>query len=135
MKRILYGSFALTAIAALTVAPGVDAQMEIAEPFKVGTFEIDGGPEVGIVLRDQLVVQLDEANAALQMNPAYPAIPMPVDMLDLIARYEYGMKARLYEIVNHMAASGMIRPDGASYVPRRRRRSHHGSRFSIRVRC
>ncbi len=94
------------------------AQMEIAEPFKVGTFEIDGTPQVGIVLRDQYVVEIDAANAVLQRNPAYPAIPLPKDMLDLIARYEYGMKHRLYEIVNHLAANDLIGNGRASYVHR-----------------
>lgn len=107
----------LTVAVGLLLAPSAaQAQMEIAEPFKVGTFEIDGGPEVGIVLRDQLIVELDEANAALQMNPAYPAIPMPGDMLELISRYEYGMKTRLYEIVNHMAANDLIGEGRTGYV-------------------
>jgi hypothetical protein len=40
-----------------------------AEPFKVGTFEIDGVPSVGLVLRDSLIVDLEKANRALQTNP------------------------------------------------------------------
>ena len=88
------------------------AAMGIAEPFKVGTFEIGGEPRVALVLRDALVVDIGEANRALQRNPAYPAVPAPADMLDLIGRYEYGVKPRLYEIVNHLAASDMI--DGAA---------------------
>ena len=35
-------------------------------------------------------------------------------MLELISRYEYGMKARLYELVNHLLEHDMIdgtRPD------------------------
>jgi 2-keto-4-pentenoate hydratase/2-oxohepta-3-ene-1,7-dioic acid hydratase in catechol pathway len=85
-----------------------------AEPFKVGTFEISGAAEVGIVLRDQLIVELDRANSALEMDPAYPKIPMPADMLELISRYEYGLQPRLYEIVNDLVAQGdlgMGRPD------------------------
>ena len=88
------------------------AAMDIAEPFKVGTFEIDGEPRVALVLRDALVVDIGEANRALERNPAYPAVPAPADMLDLIGRYEYGVKPRLYEIVNHLAASGMIDGSG-----------------------
>ena len=91
-------------------------QLEIAEPFKVGTFEIDGEPEVGIVLRDQHIVELDRANRALELNPAYPPIPLPSDMLDLIARYDYGMKQRLYEIVNHLADNDMIDGNRPDYV-------------------
>jgi 2-keto-4-pentenoate hydratase/2-oxohepta-3-ene-1,7-dioic acid hydratase in catechol pathway len=86
-----------------------------AEPFKVGTFEIQGAAQVGIVLRDQLIVALDPANAALEMDAAYPKIPMPADMLELISRYEYGLQPRLYEIVNDLVAEGRLamgsRPD------------------------
>ena len=82
-----------------------------AEPFKVGTFEIGGAPTVGIVLRDSLVVELNAANTALEMDSSYPAIPMPADMLELIGRYEYGLKPRLYEIVNDLVASGRIGAD------------------------
>ena len=86
--------------------------MDIAEPFKVGTFEIDGEPRVALVLRDALVVDIGEANRALERNPTYPAVPAPADMLDLIGRYEYGVKLRLYEIVNYLADNALI--DGSS---------------------
>ena len=114
---------ALVAVAFATIgagagpAPGQQASpmaaspMEVAEPFKVGTFEIDGAARVGLVLRDALVVTIGEANEALERNPAYPPVPMPQDMLDLIGRYEYGVKRRLYEIVNHMADHEMIDGD------------------------
>ena len=46
-----------------------------AEPFKLGTFDIEGEPRIGIVLRDTLVVDLAAANRALQRDPAYPADP------------------------------------------------------------
>ena len=86
-----------------------------AEPFKLGTFDIDDAPQVGIVLRDSLIVELNRANASLERDPANPRIPMPADMLDLIGRYEYGLKMRLYEIVDDLVegnqlSSGM-RPD------------------------
>jgi len=86
-----------------------------AEPFKVGTFEISGTPSVGIVLRDSLIVSLDAANAALETDPTFPEIPMPADMLELIGRYDYGLKTRLYEIVNDLVnndrLAGNARPD------------------------
>jgi 2-keto-4-pentenoate hydratase/2-oxohepta-3-ene-1,7-dioic acid hydratase in catechol pathway len=81
-------------------APGLQS----AEPFKLGTFEIRGVPHVGLVLRDSLVVDIRAANDALERNPVYPKLPMPADMLDLIGRYEYGVKLRLYEIVNDLVA-------------------------------
>ena len=105
----------LTAPALLTAQDA--SRGEIAEPFKVGTFEIDGEARVGLVLRDALIVDIGAANRALERDPAYPQLPMPGDMLDLIGRYEYGVELRLYEIVNHLAASDLI--DGsmrAAYI-------------------
>ena len=87
----------------------------VAEPFKVGTFEIDGAPRVALVLRDALVIDIQAANAVLERNPVYPKLPMPADMLDLIGRYEYGVKLRLYEIVNDVVRNTRLaatpRPD------------------------
>ena len=98
---------------ALTLAQG-DPSISSAEPFKLGTFEIAGEPRIGIVLRDTLVVDLEAANRALQRDPAYPPMPMPPDMVALIGRYEYGMKTRLYEIVNSLVRgsrlTGTLRP-------------------------
>ena len=75
------------------------------QPFKLGTFEIEGDPRIGIVLDDKLIVELDAANRSLQRDPAYPPIQLPGEMRDLIAQYEYGLKYRLYEIVNDLVAS------------------------------
>ena len=84
------------------------------EPFKIGTFQIDAGPQVGIVLQDRYVIDLDRGNEALQINPAYAQISMPADMLELIGQYEYGLKHRIYEIVTdavtHNRLSGQRRP-------------------------
>ncbi|NIP77932.1 MAG: hypothetical protein GWM90_01510, partial [Gemmatimonadetes bacterium] len=43
--------FVFAAVTALVGGPPADAhaQMEVVEPFKVGTFEIEGRPEVGVV--------------------------------------------------------------------------------------
>ena len=86
------------------------------EPFNVGTFDIGGVPQVGLVLRNQLVVHLGTANTALEVDPAYAKIPMPADMLELIGRYEYGLKYRLYEIVDHLVASGQLERNRPPYV-------------------
>ena len=88
----------------------------VAEPFKVGTFEIDGEPRVGIVLRDRLVVDLESANRALERAGVYPAVPLPDDMLGLIERYEYGMRLRLYELVNDLVARDALGADRPAYV-------------------
>jgi 2-keto-4-pentenoate hydratase/2-oxohepta-3-ene-1,7-dioic acid hydratase in catechol pathway len=118
MQRIV--RFALTlAVLAVVASPGlVEAQaMASAEPFKVGTFGINGAPTVGLVLRDALIVDIAAANRALELDPDYVTVAMPDDMLELIGQYEYGLKYRLYEIVNHLVEgnmlSGSMRP---SYV-------------------
>ena len=99
----------------LRPGPVAGQEMEIAEPFKVGTFEIDGRPQVALVLRDAYIVDLDRANRDLERMDVYPTLPPPEDMLDLIARYEYGVKERLYELVNHLVENDMVtggdRPD------------------------
>ena len=97
-----------TALCALLFATSQGAAQEIAEPFKVGTFEIDGAPTVGIVLRDSLIIELDRANAELERSSRYPAVPMPADMIELIERYEYGLKRRLYELVNHHVGNELL---------------------------
>ena len=110
----LASSATLALALTLATAPSASAQMQIAEPFKVGTFAIDGVPTVSVVLRDQYIVDLNAANAALERDPRYPTIPPPADMIDLISRYEYGMKVRLYEMVNYLVENDMItgaRPD------------------------
>ena len=98
-----------------TPSQAVGQGSSVAEPFKVGTFEVDGSPFVGVVLRDRYIVDLARANAELEREPRYPAVPVPTDMIDLISRYEYGMKARLYELVNHLVeddrVTGAARPD------------------------
>ena len=98
-------------VAFLTVAAptGLSAQTgpeaKSAQPFKLGTFEIEGEPRIGIVLDDKLIVDFEAANRALQRDPAYPPVPLPGEMRDLIAQYQYGLKYRLYEIVNDLVAS------------------------------
>jgi 2-keto-4-pentenoate hydratase/2-oxohepta-3-ene-1,7-dioic acid hydratase in catechol pathway len=78
------------------------------EPFKLGTFEIEGRQAVGLVLRDSIVVEIEAANRALERDPAVVSVPMPADMRSLIARYEYGVSRRLYEIVNALVASNHL---------------------------
>ena len=79
-----------------------------AEPFAVGTFAFNGQEGLGLVLRQQLVVELAAANNNLQLEPGYAKMPMPGDMIQLIGLYEYGLKNRLYEIVNHLVATKQL---------------------------
>ena len=111
-------TLAFVALVAISVPAIVSAQFgpdaASAEPFKLGTFEVDGVQGIGIVLRDQLIVELDAANEELQRDPRYPNVTMPDDMTALIGQYEYGLKFRLYEIVtdlvNNASLEGSARP-------------------------
>jgi 2-keto-4-pentenoate hydratase/2-oxohepta-3-ene-1,7-dioic acid hydratase in catechol pathway len=87
-----------------------------AEPFKVGTFEIDGAPRVSLVLRDSLIVDVERANRALQNDPAYVTVAAPRDMLELIGQYDYGLRFRLYEIVNHLVRGDRLTKNRPDYV-------------------
>ncbi len=105
--------FSLLYVAALVifVSPHtVSAQaVESAQPFKVGTFAIDDIPTVGLVMQnDELIVDLAAANRALELLPQYPEMNIPDDMLGLISQYEYGLKYRVYEIVNWLVEGDML---------------------------
>ena len=100
-------SVALALLSAPFIA-GAQA-MESAEPFKVGTFAINDIPTVGLVMRDDaLVVDLNAANRAMQLLPQYSHLDMPVDMIGLIERYEYGIKYRIYEVVNWLVEEELL---------------------------
>ena len=71
---------------------------------------------MGIVLRDSVIIELNAANAELEKDATYPQIPMPADMLELISRYDYGLKRRLYEIVNHLSARRARGDERPSFV-------------------
>ncbi len=89
---------------------------ESVEPFKVGTFAVNDAPFVGLVVRDDsLIVDLVAANRAMQLQPRYASINMPNTMLGLIEQYEYGLKGRVYEVMNWLVEDGLLsgnnRPD------------------------
>ena len=108
----------LMAVAALLATGQAIAQeaAEVAEPFKVGTFEIDGEPTVGIVLRDRLIVELPAANIALQSRERRTLAPAPTDMISLIERYDDGMRERLYAIVNDLVENDRLDENRPDYV-------------------
>ena len=98
-------------MALFCVSPiNVSAQdLESVEPFKVGTFAIDDVPTVGLVLLDdQLIVELEAANRAMELLPQYSTLAMPEDMLGLIEQYEYGLKYRVYEVVNWLMEENLL---------------------------
>jgi 2-keto-4-pentenoate hydratase/2-oxohepta-3-ene-1,7-dioic acid hydratase in catechol pathway len=111
----------LVAVVALPWAPApVSAQAGSAaqsvEPFKLGTFGIDGEEKVGVVLRDAFVVDLEEANAAMEEDRSYPAREMPDNMVDLIAAYENGLRERIYALVNDIVGANALTGNGPDYV-------------------
>lgn len=112
MKRKFLFTLAIVANTSLLALPaGVLAQpaIQAAEPFKVGTFVVGNEQFAGLVMRDDsLIVDLAEANQALELMPEYPDVDMPDDVLGLIEGYEYGLKYRVYEIVNELVASGQL---------------------------
>jgi len=109
-------ALSVIAVTFFLLVPKNGSTQDIAEPFKVGTFEIDGVPQVGIVLRDSLIIELNAANATLERIAAYPAIPLPANMLELIERYDYGLKRRLYEIVDDHVLSDRLGADRPNYI-------------------
>ena len=87
MKRLLLVFLTIAVVAVTVHAQGT--------PFKLGTFERQGRPFVGIVLRDSVVIDFAAANTA--MAPA--RVTSPTDMKDLIERYNAGVRDRIVEIV------------------------------------
>ena len=115
MQRIL--TFAALVVIA-GCAPQAANQTQVdgttsVEPFKVGTFGIDGTQTVGVVLRDALIIDLAAANSALEADPAYEHIDAPASMIELIEHYEGGLKSRIYEIVNNVVGNNLLE---ANYV-------------------
>jgi 2-keto-4-pentenoate hydratase/2-oxohepta-3-ene-1,7-dioic acid hydratase in catechol pathway len=98
-------------VAVLSLAGGAMTQAQspaVAEPFKLGTFQIAGKPTVGVVLRDSLIIDVQAANADLMANPNAATMLLPTDMKGIISGYEYGVQRRLYEIVNWAVRSNLV---------------------------
>ena len=101
----------LGAMLAFFIVPvNISAQaMESVEPFKVGTFAINDIPTVGLVVRDdQFVIDLAAANRAMELMPQFSKLSMPENMLRLIEQYEYGLKHRIYEVVNWLVEESQL---------------------------
>jgi 2-keto-4-pentenoate hydratase/2-oxohepta-3-ene-1,7-dioic acid hydratase in catechol pathway len=100
--------FVTAAVAAALCAGVVPAAQEAPTPFKLGTFERQGRPFVGIVLRESVVIDLAAAHGAVA-TPA-STVAAPVDMKDLIGRYDQGIRGRIGEIVRSVSAATGARP-------------------------
>ena len=99
----------VAAVGLLGLPPQAGAQaVKSVEPFNLATVDIAGREAVALVLREQHVVELGGANHNLEMTGNYPAVTVPDNMLDLIGQYEYGLKHRIYEIVNHVVGRNQL---------------------------
>ena len=99
----------LAAVVLLGLPSQAGAQaIKSVEPFNLATVDIAGREAVALVLREQFVVELDGANRNLQMTGNYPAVAIPDNMVDLIGQYEYGLKNRIYEVVNHVVGKEQL---------------------------
>ncbi len=109
-RKSLFTLTFTAALAFLASSASVFAQdLESVMPFKVGTFAINDIPTVGLVVQnDELIVDLVAANRALELIPRYATVAIPGDMIGLISAYEYGLKYRVYEIVNHLVAEDLL---------------------------
>jgi 2-keto-4-pentenoate hydratase/2-oxohepta-3-ene-1,7-dioic acid hydratase in catechol pathway len=100
--------FVFAVIAAVGCAGLLATAQQAPTPFKLGTFERQGQPFVGIVLRESVVIDFAAANTAIR-NPPSTVAPA-VDMKDLIARYDQGLRARIVDIVRNVTAATATRP-------------------------
>ena len=99
MKRLWLGI-----IAAVFISSALAIAQVATTPFKLGTFERQGKPFLGIVLRESIVIDFAAANAASGMPAS--KIAAPTDMKDLISRYDQGLRARIAEIIRSVESAG-----------------------------
>jgi 2-keto-4-pentenoate hydratase/2-oxohepta-3-ene-1,7-dioic acid hydratase in catechol pathway len=102
MTRVMVGVLLACGMAGALVS----AQTQT--PYKLGTFEQNGRTFVGIVLGESLVIDFATAHAAVPSS-SLTLVP-PVDMKDLIVRYDTGLRARIVEIVGRVEAAGATPP-------------------------
>lgn len=85
------------------------AAAQSGEPYKLGTFSLDGRTAVGVVLRDSIVVDLAAANRDYETkNASATKVQAPADMKDLISRYDSGVSQRIKQIVAGLVAAKQI---------------------------
>jgi 2-keto-4-pentenoate hydratase/2-oxohepta-3-ene-1,7-dioic acid hydratase in catechol pathway len=94
------------AVGSSLLTGAVCAADQSATPFKLGTFRDDGRQFIGLVLQDTQVIDIAAANAAFERShrQAHKVKP-PVDMKELIARYEDDVGPRLRQLAEAAVAS------------------------------
>src|SRR5262245_21657013 len=99
--------FMTVLIAAVICATFRSAAQEAPTPFTLGTFERQGRPFLGIVLRESVVIDFSAALAANRETASTFAAPS--DMKDLIARYDQGIRARILDMVRTIPTTSPTR--------------------------
>jgi 2-keto-4-pentenoate hydratase/2-oxohepta-3-ene-1,7-dioic acid hydratase in catechol pathway len=96
------------ALAVLCAAAAALTHAQATTPFKLGTFERNSRPFVGVVINESTVIDFAAAHAAIR-TPASTVAP-PADMKDLIVRYDRELRPRIGDIVRAVQAAGAARP-------------------------
>ena len=78
------------------------AAQSSGRPFKLGSFEDDGRPFVGIVLDESTVIDIAMANTWLPRQGGI--VTSPSDMKDLIRRYDNGLRDKILQIISAVDA-------------------------------
>src|SRR6185436_10808540 len=82
-------------------------ELKPGQAFKLGTFDRNSKPILGLVLNDALVVDILAANTSLeQLQRTQKRIAMPASMKELIERYEGELGDRLRLLARETAARG-----------------------------
>jgi 2-keto-4-pentenoate hydratase/2-oxohepta-3-ene-1,7-dioic acid hydratase in catechol pathway len=116
MKRVVVALLLSVVAFPFTVLAQTGSAPKSAEPFKLGTFRIGNVETIGLVLGDKVVVDLVQANAAMQKTRSFQERHMPSEMVQFIANYESGLKGRVYAIVNDLVQSKALEGKRPAYV-------------------
>ena len=106
MRHVIAVLFTVVLVGLPSLA-GAQATSSV-EPFNLATVDIAGREAIALVLREQFVVEIHGANRNLETTGNYPVVTVPENMVALIGQYEYGLKHRIYEIVNHVIGKGQL---------------------------
>ncbi|MGI9260670.1 MAG: fumarylacetoacetate hydrolase family protein [Woeseiaceae bacterium] len=97
MRAALCSFFLVTGSVALAEVPATSPDT----PFQLATFDTGGEPQIGLVI-DEMVLDVQGANADLMVSESVGALHIPGEMRELIETYE-GTKSRLYQLANYYA--------------------------------
>ena len=99
----------LASIALLAVASGALSAVAAEPgpvPFKLGTFQGADRDYLGLVIKNESVVDIAAANAVWEKrNASAPKLKFPRDMKELIARYDEELGPRLRELARFVSAT------------------------------